>query len=199
MDRRLSRRSPRSRLALCVGALVLAVPGVASCGFDYATDREYTPAAGVNDKTGTVDVLDTVIVAEDEAGGSGTFIASLSNNSSTDTITFESLSFGSDSTVEVAAFTPIQVKPRQVVNLADGQGIKVSGPFKAGDFVTITLTFDSGQTNVMEIPVVVAQWQWEGMDNGTGVPSPSAPPSASTSESPSASDTAVPSGSPSPS
>ena len=82
-------------------------------------------------------MLDTVIVSSQSQEGSGTFLASLSNNSTTETITFDSLSFGSDSTVEVAAFTPVVVKPRQVVNLADGQGIKVSGPFKAGDFVTI--------------------------------------------------------------
>jgi hypothetical protein len=130
-----------------------------------------------------------VVVSSESQEGSGTFIASLSNNSPTETIHLESLSFGSDSTVAVAAFSPIEVKPGQVVNLADGQGIKVAGPFKTGDFVKVDLEFDNGQTNVMDIPVVVDTYQWEGMDNGTGVPSPSGSPTAS--------DTAVPSESPS--
>ena len=47
MDRRLSRR----KLATAIGALVLAVPGLSACGFNYATDREYTPGNGTNDLT----------------------------------------------------------------------------------------------------------------------------------------------------
>ena len=64
MDRRLSRRSPRLRLALSIGALVLAVPGVSACGFNYATDRENTIANGTNNQDGVVDVLNAVIVSE---------------------------------------------------------------------------------------------------------------------------------------
>ena len=60
MDRRLSRR----KLAIAIGALVLAVPGLSACGFNYATDREYTPGNGTNDQHGVVDVLNAVIVAE---------------------------------------------------------------------------------------------------------------------------------------
>ena len=77
MDRRLSRRNP-DRLALSIGALVLAVPGVSACGFNYATDRENTIANGVSNKDGEVDVLNAVIVSSED--GSGTFIATLSNN-----------------------------------------------------------------------------------------------------------------------
>ena len=51
MDRRLSRR----KLALSFGALVLALPGVSACGFNYATDREYTPSNGANGDPGTLD------------------------------------------------------------------------------------------------------------------------------------------------
>jgi len=169
MDRRLSRRKPIIRLALTVGALVLTVPGVAACGFNYATDRAYTPANGVNDKSGQVDVLNAMIVSASE--GSGTFITTLSNNSA-ETIHLESLSFGSNSTIQVAGFDPIEVRPRGAVNLADGQGIKVSGDFASGDFVSLSLGFDSGETADMEVPVVVADDEYDGYDNGTGVPSP---------------------------
>jgi hypothetical protein len=171
-------RSPtRTRLALAVGALVLAVPGVASCGFNYATDRENTVANGTSDKSGEVDVLNALIVSS--ADGSGTFIATLSNNSATDTIRMDSLSFGTNSTSQVASFEPIEVKPQAVVNLADDQGIKVTGDFKAGDFVALTVGFDNGESADMKVHVVVADDEYEGYDNGTGSPSPSASPSAS--------------------
>jgi hypothetical protein len=176
MDRRLSRR----KLALAVGALVLAAPGVSACGFNYATDRSNTVAAGVGDQSGDVDVLNALIVSS--ADGSGTFIASLSNNSATNTYHLESLSFGSDATVQVAAFDPIEVKPHQLINLADGQGIKVAGSaLKAGDFISLTLGFDNGQTSDLQVPIMAATYQYTDLDNGTGSPSPIASPTASPS------------------
>jgi hypothetical protein len=174
MDHRLSRRH---RIALSLGALILAVPGVASCGFNYATDRENTISNGTSDKSGTVDVLNAVIVSQDD--GSGTFIATLSNNSATETIHMCSLDFGSNSTTQVAAFDPIEVKPHAVVNLANGQGIKVSGDFKAGDFLSLTVGFDNGESADMKVHVVVADDEYEGYDNGTGSPAPAPTASAS--------------------
>jgi hypothetical protein len=174
MDHRLSRRH---RIALSLGALILAVPGVASCGFNYATDRENTISNGTSDKSGTVDVLNAVIVSQDD--GSGTFIATLSNNSATETIHMSSLDFGSNSTTQVAAFDPIEVKPHAVVNLANGQGIKVSGDFKAGDFLSLTVGFDNGESADMKVHVVVADDEYEGYDNGTGSPAPAPTASAS--------------------
>jgi hypothetical protein len=174
MDHRLSRRH---RIALSLGALILAVPGVASCGFNYATDRENTISNGTSDKSGTVDVLNAVIVSQDD--GSGTFIATLSNNSATETIHMSSLDFGSNSTTQVAAFDPIEVKPHAVVNLANGQGIKVSGDFKAGDFLSLTVGFDNGESADMKVHVVVADDEYEGYDTGTGSPAPAPTASAS--------------------
>ena len=168
MDRRLSRRN----LALSIAALALALSGVAGCGFNYATDRSNTVSNGVSDQDGTVDVLNAAIVSGTE--GSGTFIASLSNNSTTDTISLDSLESGSGSTVEVASFSPVEVKPRGLVNLADGQGVKVSGEFAAGEFVALSIGFDNGETADINVPVVRADDEYTGLDNGTGTPSPSA-------------------------
>src|SRR4029453_3813831 len=68
----------RRKIALALSGAVLAVPALTSCGFNYATDRPYTPAAGVNNQDGTVDVLGAVIVSGQD--DSGTFIPSFSNN-----------------------------------------------------------------------------------------------------------------------
>ena len=173
MDRRLSRR----KLAVCIGALVLALPGVSACGFNYATDKENNIVNGTNDKDGVVDVLNALIVSGE--AGSGTFVASLSNNDTTKPISLESLDFGSSSTVQVAGFSPIEVPAHGLVNLADGQGIKVSGDFKAGDFINATLSFDNGDTTQLDVHVVNADDEYTGLDNGTGVPSPAATASAS--------------------
>jgi hypothetical protein len=177
----MDRRRARTRLALAAGALVLTVPGVASCGFNYATDRSNTIANGTSNKDGVVDVLNAVIVSSTD--GSGTFIATLSNNSSTETVSMESISFGSNSTTEVASFAPVEVKPMAVVNLADGQGIKVSGDFKLGDFVRLTVGFDNGESASLNVHVVLDDDEYSGYDNGTGTPSPAATPSSSDSAS----------------
>ena len=66
------------RLLVTAAAVVALAAPLSSCGFDYATDRVYTPASGANNREGEVDVLSAVVVSAAE--GSGTFVASLSNN-----------------------------------------------------------------------------------------------------------------------
>jgi hypothetical protein len=163
-------RPVRRNLALTIAALLFAVPSLVSCGFNYATDREYTPANGANDQDGIVDVLNAVIVSQDE--GSGTFLASLANNDPINTIHMTALDFGSNSTIEVADFDPVEIKPHQAVNLADGQGIKVQGDFAKGDFLPLAVVFDNGESASLQVLVVDATDQWEGMDNATGTPAP---------------------------
>ena len=50
----------RRKIALALTGAMLAVPALSSCGFNKATDRVYTPAAGVNDQDTKVDVLGAV-------------------------------------------------------------------------------------------------------------------------------------------
>ena len=54
------------------------------------------------------------------------------------------------------------------VNLADRQGIAVTGDFKPGDFIPIDLTFAEGETAGLEVPVVAAVDEKEGRDEGQG-------------------------------
>jgi hypothetical protein len=192
MDRRLPRRHSLTRsltrLALALGAVVLAAPALSACGFNYATDRSNAITAGVSDQDGTIDVLNALIVSG--STGEGTFIATLANNDTTKSAHLTGLSFGSNATTQVAAFDPIEVKPGLSVNLADGQGIKVAGSaIVAGDFLTVSLTFDNGQTTVMQVPVVTTDNQYAGLDNGTGNASPSSSPTDSSVPSDSASPT----------
>jgi hypothetical protein len=168
----------RRNIALALCALVLAAPVLSSCGFDYATDRVNTVSAGVNNRDKTVDVLGAVIVAAQP--NSGTFIATLSNNSQTKPASLTSITGAGGNTVTADDFAPIDVAPGGMVNLALEGGVRLNGTFEAGQFLPVTLTFDSGETVEMTIPVVTACDKYDGLDNA---PTPS-PTDASASASP---------------
>lgn len=160
---------PHLRLALAAGALLLAVPALASCGFDYPTERVNTVGAGVADHDGLIDVGGALVVAGQS--DSGTLIGTLSNNTG-DPISLDSVSGGEKGTIEADEFEPVEVPARGHVNLAtlaaEDEGITVSGDFDAGDFVTVTFAFDNDESISMEIPVMKTCHQYEGLDNTQG-------------------------------
>ncbi len=152
----------RRSLAVAASALALATT-LSSCGFDYATDRVYTPAAGPLDRDATVDVLSAVIVSK--APGAGTFIAGLSNNSGSEAITFEAIRPVGDTTIAFDDFEARRIPRLGFENLSEpGNGIGVTGEFEAGEFVTVQLAFDNGETVEMNIPVVTDCDEFDGFD-----------------------------------
>ena len=54
-------------------------------------------------------------------------------------------------------------------------GIAVTARFTKGQFLTLSIGFDNGETATLEVPVVDDDGQWAGLDTAT--PSPSASPS----------------------
>jgi hypothetical protein len=172
---------PRRSLRLVAGALVLALPLLGSCGFDKATDKVYTPGAGTNDRAGDVDILSAVIVSAQP--DSGTFIASLSNNEADEDYTLTGVSGAgdwSDLTIDPSDLS-IDIPARGFVNLADEDPITVSGDFTPGQVAELTLTFDSGDSETMDVPIVYACNYYEGLDQSASgaTESPSATESAS--------------------
>ena len=150
-------------LVTAAAVLALAAP-LSSCGFDYATERDYTPAGGANNREGAVDVLSAVIVSAAE--GSGTFVASFSNNDVDAAQTFTGLSGDEGAAIEAAEFEPVTINPGGLVNLADPPaGIVVTGDFAAGDFVPVAVDFGNGERVSFNVPVVADDFgYWEGMD-----------------------------------
>lgn len=141
------------RRRVAVVALVLA-PVVSSCGFDAPTDQVYTPGEGVNERSGSVDVLHALIVSGSE--GSGTVIAGLSNNdqASGDALT-EVAGAGEDSGLSVRFRSPVELDEGGSVQLADETPIFVEGErVKPGNFVELTFTFENGEPVTLEVPVV---------------------------------------------
>lgn len=143
-------QKPRRRTtALASLALVLA-PVLSSCGFDYATDRDYTPGVGANDRSNTVAVLAGVVVSDSD--GNGVVVASLANKSVEETVTLTGVS-GQGLTVGDVA--EVELAPQGFENLATAESpIAVTGDFVAGNFVPVTFAFDNGEQAEMKLPVV---------------------------------------------
>lgn len=153
-------------LALAGAVLALALP-LSSCGFNYATDRIYTPANGANQRDASVDVLGAVIVAAQP--DSGTFIATFVNDSSTESNSVESI-IGQDQDQGVTApsFSTIKLEPNSLVNLATQGGPKVTGTFDIGSYVPMTITFGDGTEVNVDVPVVPNCEEWAGLDGSGG-------------------------------
>ena len=144
---------------------------LASCGlaFTAQTDQVYTPAIGVNDRIGQVDVLDALIVTSKD-GGAGTLVAGLVNDNETQSDALTGVTGAKqDSNLTVqASGTPVTLGPNSLYQLADAGNFKVYGDqLVPGSFVWVTFNFQNAQSVTMDIPVTTPY-------NGLGkVPLPS--------------------------
>lgn len=162
---------PRRSATIAAGALLLAAPVLSSCGFDYQTDKVNTISAGVNNRAGAVDVLGGVVIAGQP--DAGVFVASLANNDNDDADALVSLGGGdAGQLATISEIDPITVPPGGAVSLIKEGGIAVQGSFGAGDFVTVTLGFDSGQTTTLDVAVVRPCYQYA---DKVDQPAPSSP------------------------
>lgn len=152
-------------------ALVPAAATLTSCGFDYPTDQVNTIGAGVNNRDNSVDALGIRVLAT--AKGEGRLIGALSNNLE-ERATLDSIE-SPEGQIEVADFEPVAVEGGSGVNLTAESPILLTGDFTAGQVVPLDLTFSTGETASLDVPVVKACFQY------TEIPSPSA---AESTESP---------------
>ena len=155
----------RRNLAIALGAVALCLPTVSACGFEPSTNRPYTPAAGANADDGVLKVLGAVVVSANP--GSGTFVASLSNDDRTTADAFDSLTPGTGSDFGAGTFTPVEVKPGALVNLATDGGVPVTGDFNSGNFLSVVVGFTSGGRVEMKVPVVADGGDFAGLDTSS--------------------------------
>jgi len=180
----------RRTLALGLAGLA-ATAALTACGFNYPTDRVNDITAGASYRDGTVDILNAVIVSKE--ANSGTFIATFVNNDQTDPVALTSISGDSTAIGPVSLSQPLSIPANGLVNLATTGGIPVDGTFALGQFVTLTFQFDDGSTVTLDVPVVLDDGQWAGLDVSIPSPSTTESPSASASPSPTESPSASPS------
>lgn len=151
---------PRRSLATALSVLALAVP-LSACGFDYATERDYTPGAGTNNREGVVDILSAAVVSAEK--GSGTVITTLVNgDDEARTLT----AITGDDGVTADEFEPVEIPAAGLVNFAEPElEITLQGDFEAGEFVWLTFTFDDGESTKLSVPVVDNESSyWAGLD-----------------------------------
>lgn len=174
------------RRRMAAAALVLAAPAVAACGFNVQTDKVYQAAVGVDDRSGSVDVLNAMIVSSTD--GEGRFLATLVNKSTKESVKLISIKLdGSNSGAESLLGT--EIAREGILNLADSTApVTFSGDaLKPGGFVKVTLSLSNGQETTVNAPVVspdstVAEFPSE---EPSPSQSPSQSPSPSASETPS--------------
>jgi hypothetical protein len=162
------------RRTFALGAVGLLASGIlGACGFNYATDRINSITSAANYRDGTIDVLNAAIVSK--APNAGTFVAGFANNDQAKTITLTQIS-GDGTTVGDVTTSPIPIDPNRYVNLATkGGGIPLTGTFTAGQYVSLTLTFDDGESATLDVPVFEDSGQWAGLDHATPSSSASVP------------------------
>lgn len=145
----------RLRRALTTAALLLAFP-LTGCTF-HDTDFVYTPAQGVNDRDGAVDVLNALIVSGEE--GEGRFIVGLANNDleQGDELTGVTGS-GEDSGVQVQVDSgETEIPAGGFLQLADPESavVTVTGEdVVPGTFIRLTMEFANAEPVEVHVPVV---------------------------------------------
>ena len=169
-------KSPTQR-RVAIAALLLA-PALTACGFSAQTDQVYQPAVGVNDRSGTVDILNATIVSSTDGSGTfaGTFVSTDPEHSDTlESVTGSGIT-ASRRSIEIPAGEAVPPGAQSGVISLKGDAIE------PGSFVELTFVFSSGQSTTMSVPVV------ERTGDYADVPAPStssatATPSAKPTES----------------
>jgi hypothetical protein len=180
---------PPTQRRAAIAALLLA-PALTACGFNAQTDQVYQPAVGVNDRDGSVDIINALVVSETD--GSGTFAGTLVNNDQTHDDALESVS----GTGITASRRTVEVPAAGAVPLGDTGAVTLQGDaIEAGGWVELTFVFSSGQSTSMKVPVVEATGDYADVRLPSASPttSPSKAPKSSPSSSPNESPTESPS------
>ena len=158
---------PHLRLALAAGGLLLAVPALASCGFDYPTERVNTIGAGVTDREADVDVTGALIVAGQS--DSGTLIGALSNNVDADVALIE-IAGGEKGAIVADEFEPVELGPNAHVNLAAlaeaDEGLTVERRVRGRRLRRRSRSASTtASRSPSEIPVMKPCYEFEGLDD----------------------------------
>ena len=165
--------NPSLRRSIAVAALALA-PVLTSCGFDQPTDRVYTPGVGVNDRDGEVDVLNALIVSG--AAGSGSVVATLSNNDLAEADRLTGISGAGDNNAQITLESPIEIPRGGSVSVSDEAEVSVEGEqITSGAFVPITFTFENAEPVTIEVPVVARRGPYSDIPVPSVAPTTAAP------------------------
>jgi hypothetical protein len=151
-----------------VALAIVGAPVLAGCGanFDAQTNQPYQPAEGVSARDGEVYALNTLVVTDGE--GNGTIVSRLVNQQDVgdqlDSVAAVDSTGAAITAAPLAApivlgpaVSPEQPvpSPDQSVQVGTAGALRLSGDnVIAGNFVTLTLTFEVAAPVVVDVPVV---------------------------------------------
>lgn len=140
------------RRSIAAAAVLLAAPALSSCGFDAPTDQIYNPSVGVNDRSGSVNVLHAAVVSGES--GTGTVIAGLVNKDERNDDQLVGISSNAEG-ITVNGPGPVELPAGTLHQLADEGRFTAEGDdIEPGRFVPLTFTFERGEEVTLEVPVV---------------------------------------------
>lgn len=144
--------SRRTRRAALAAAALLTVPTLAACG-QAATDAVYTPAVGVNDRDGDVDVLNALVVSDGKDGGR--LVAGLVNNDREEADELVDVSVAEGEATVSPGEGETEIPAGGILQLADDEAavITMSG-IEVGSFVRVTFSFQNADDATLNVPVV---------------------------------------------
>jgi hypothetical protein len=151
----------RRLVPTAAAAVLLAVPALSSCGVSFGaqTDQYYTPTDGENNREGTVQVIDAIIISEEP--GSGRLIAALANSDTENDDALTSVQgVGVDQSVQFTLEEGDTTIPAGgVLQLADDGSAVVAvnaDPqfVTAGGYVRVAFTFERGEAAEVNVPVL---------------------------------------------
>lgn len=185
MDRTVRRRRLRTVGAAIAVAASLSLTG---CGFNAQTLQTYTPAHGVNVDHDALKVRNLLVIADGQ--GKGVVSASIvsAKDDSLESVSGNAVKAdGSDGGALTVTAAPVELPAGQLVVLTDqSPRLTVTGPeLKPGLTARLVLTYGSGQTTDLVVPVMDAeQALYADAVQDTAAPSASASPTPEPTQSP---------------
>ena len=151
-----SARSPRLRLAVAtlIAATALALAGCTGTGVDAQTNQQYQPGVGANLRTDQVQLYNALAVDNDDctATVSAVVVNTTDETQKLDSVTAATASGGDQVDTTTA---PALIGPGDSFNTGPAATVLLtSGAVKAGDYVTVTMTFDQAGDVTIDLPVV---------------------------------------------
>ncbi len=143
--------------AWCTSVVLTAVVfalGGCGAGFNAETDQPFNPGAGINDRAGTIYLLNAIVVADDK--GAGTLVATLANESGKDDKLLSVTATDATGTI-ISVSMPngaVDLPAGQAVQLLTNNDVTFNSPLlKPGFGANLSFEFEKAAAIRINVPV----------------------------------------------
>jgi hypothetical protein len=169
----------RRRTVTAAAAALLAVPALSACGVSFSaqTDQPYQPGDGVVDRSGSIDVLNALVVSD--TPGSGRLVVGLANNADeSDALTGVNGAGDDDSVSYELGDGSTDIPAGGFLDLSDDDVVmvQVTGSEEAvlpGQFLRLTFQFENADDVTVNVPVLEQNEDYEDVEMPSASPTES--------------------------